>query len=300
MNILEIISTSKYFSRTPQLNESDLSSEVDDALPIDFWSKSLNMAQDYLLTKVAQSFQDYFTNSQTISYSAGTNEYDIPGNAVQIRMIERVGDYYNEDLHPILINKKNDYTSLETNPTTLRYPQFFYVFGNKVGIVDADAAGTARMFYIRKLPKIFYGTVTVPTTTTVVIPATPDIGTIDDRNDYYNGAYLRIVSCTGGAATGAGQRLKITDYVASTRTLTVDAPTIAVSATTIKAEIVCEIPEEHHKVVALLMAMYARLSDKQAIEPDLKEMFADALNNLITGLVPRQSVESDHVHSPYR
>ena len=214
---------------------------------------------------------------------------------MQVRQIERVGTYYNQDLHPILINKKNDYTSLETNPTTLRYPQFFYLWGKKFGVVDADQAGTANVLYIRRLPRIMYATLSSFTTTTLVWPSSPTLGTIDDRDDYYNGCTVRFVSAT----TGAGQRAVVTDYVASTRTMTIAAPTTALTGTVV-AEVVCEIPEEHHISVCLLMTMLAKIADEQEIPMGVKEMYQEALDNLINGVVPAQSVESDHVHSPYR
>ena len=73
MNILEIISNAKFYSRTPQLDESSLSTEVDDALTRAFWLKQLNVAQDMIQSKVMQSYQEFFANSESQAYAAGTN-----------------------------------------------------------------------------------------------------------------------------------------------------------------------------------------------------------------------------------
>jgi len=299
MNILELISNAKYYTRTPQLNESSLTTEVDDALTRDFWMKMLWNSQDFLHSKIIKLFEEYFIDSTSITFASGTNEYSLPGNCIRTRMVERVGSNYNENLHPIILDKRNDFTSLQNDPFNIRYPQFFYPINKKIGIVDAEAAGTATVFYVRRLPKLMYATLSSYNSTTLVWPASPTLGFVDDRNDYYNGCKVRIVSATGGSPAGAGQILDITDYVASTRTMTYDTPTTALGGTTLVAEVVCEIPEEHHNCVSLMMAAFAELSDKDEISPDLKEMLNTHVQGLIDGIIPIQSAESAHVNRPY-
>lgn len=296
MNTVELIQDAKWLTRTPLLNESSLDTEVDDALTIAFWMRQLNKAQNFHQNKIVQLCQEYFAGSGTISYASGTNAYSIPGASIQIRMIERVGTNYNTPMHPVVLNVKNDYISVRSYPTNTQYPQFYYIWGNNINVIDADNAGTATVFYVRRLPDILYGTVTSPTTTTIVLPATPTLGTVHDEDDYYNNCKINIISAT----TGAGQSVTVSDYVGSTRTCTLSsAPSTALTGT-IVAEIACEIPEEHHPAVSAYMACLGRIADQQAIEPDLKELHAVLFDEMISSIVPRDASEARHVHNPYR
>jgi len=83
---------------------------------------------------------------------------------------------------------------------------------------DLLTTGTIRIFYTRYLPDLAYGTVAGLSATTLTLPATAAYGTISRIDDYYNGAWVEIVSGTGSWA-----ERRITDYVGSTRVATVAA-----------------------------------------------------------------------------
>lgn len=97
-------------------------------------------------------------------------------------------------------------------------------------------------------PKILHaGTATAGTTSSITLQAGSATAMYPSTtNDYYNDLYIEIY---GG--TGAGQRAKITDYVASTRVVTATFTT-APDATSIYG-MVPQIPEEAHN----LMYLYA-------------------------------------------
>lgn len=298
MNIIELIQRAKFLAHDPQLDESALTTEVSYALPVNSWMDALHDAQTYFENTMLEKTLDYFAHQTTITYSAGTETYTLPGNMVQLRLLERVDTDHNYNLHPVSIVEKNEYHNF--SPVYQKDPIVYSFWGDRIRIGDYTSSGTLNIFYIRRLPKLFYGTVTVPTTTSIVLPASPDIGRApDDRDDYYNGAELRIVSVTGGAGTGSGQRIKINDYTGLTRTCTVDAPAVAVSGTTIKAELICEIPEQHHLAVAAFAAVLQIISDKKDVPADLRALAEKLEAAMVKTITPRNSDESRGINVPY-
>ena len=294
MNILQLINAGKRLTRTPKMDESDPATEVDDAITFDDWMEHLNAAQNYFHGKIIQAYEDFFVNEDTISYTTGTNEYNIPGQSVQIRVVERQGTNYNTNLHPITFDLDNAYTSPSNVPQEI-YPQFFYLKGRKIGIVDADEAGTANIIYIRRLPDLMYGTATSPGATSFVLPVTPTLGKTSIVNDYYNGASFYFYSAT----LGSGQSVVCSDYVGATRVATYGAPTITPTGTTVVGT-ECEIPAQWHIAVASYAAVLAKIGDDQQVSPDLKELVNDMIESAVASIIPRQSSESRHVHVPYR
>ncbi len=295
MNMIEIIQRAKYLSDTPLLDESDLSVEVDDKLTKDYWGKCINSAQDEIQSILLEAAQDYFTNTQNITITAGTQEYNLADDVIQVRAIERVNsEFGNYNLYPISINDRNTLARDVYTGYPVTGPKLAYFWGMKFGIVDYESSGTIRVLYVKRLPKLMYATLESYTSTTLTFPETPTIGTIDDRDDYYNGATIRIVSAT----TGAGQRLKVTDYDAATRTMTVEEPSVSLSGT-IVAEVVCEIPENHHEVLACWMAMDAYVTNGQEIPASLEKKYLKAEEAMLKSFIPRQSMASRHVARPY-
>lgn len=298
MNTVELIQWGKKLIKDPLLTETDLTVEPNNSLPRQFWIDALDNAVKYFENLMLQQTQDYFVGQETITYVAGTETYTIAGNSVQLRLLERVGVDRNYNLHPITILDKNRYLN-KNDVYGYKFsdndPIVYSFWGNRIRIADSTQAGTMNHFFVRRLPKIMLGTITSPTTTTIVLPAAPTLGRApDDRNDYYNGATLRIISAT----TGAGQRIEINDYVGLTRVCTVTAPTTALTGTII-AELVCEIPENHHPAVATQMAVLAKIADQQEVPADLTALANKLETDLIQASVPRGSDESRSINAPY-
>lgn len=298
MNTVELIQWAKKLIKDPLLTETDLTVEPNSSLPRQTWMDALDNSQIYFENLMLQQAQDYFAGEDTITYTAGTETYSIPGSMIQLRLLERVGTDRNYNLHPITIVEKNRYLN-KNDVYGYKYsesePVVYGFWGNRLRIADTTQSGTMNIFYVRRLPKIMLGTVTSPTTTTIVLPAAPTLGRApDDRDDYYNGATLRIISAT----TGAGQRILISDYVGSTRTCTVAAPTTALTGT-IVAEIVCDIPENLHEAISARMAVLAKIADQQEVPADLTNLAEKTETMLIEACVPRHSDESRGINVPY-
>lgn len=136
------------------------------------------------------------------------------------------------------------------------------------------SSGTLRVWYTRRPVPLNYGTLGTCASTTVVLPASPTGGFLRLENDYYNG--MRIYS--------EGQVRTISDYVASTRTVTVSSAWSTTPTTdTSTYSILSPLPERLHPLVPQVAARLIRIAqddDDTAIRIFVKE----ALDNILARL----------------
>jgi len=300
MNNLQIIQWAKRLANDPQLDESSLSTEVNPALPIAFWADTENKAQLYFENQILQAAQDFFIGQDTITYTAGTDKYTVPSHMMQLRLLERVETSKKYRLHPVSLVDKNKY--LDSNypynsvyPYGNNDPRVYYFFGDRIAIADDDESGTMNIFYVRRLPDLHYGTATAAASTTITFDTSPDLGNLISVDDYYNQAFVEIVS----ASTGVGEIRRITDYVASTRVATITPAWTSTPTGTIVYNVMCEIPKEHHEAVAARMAIIAKISDQLEVPANLQLYAQELENNMIEALIPRHTDESRHINNPY-
>lgn len=197
----------------------------------------------------------------TVTTTVGTREYDLRTSTNSFSDIIDVAEdgvffYVNGTTYlPLIFKTKADlnreYSNWQGQANSI--PQYYYY--NKatktIGLhPKPNSSNVGAYLFINGYhkPKVLTaGTASSGSTTTLVMPvgsATVSYPSVTD--DYYNGLYLCIYS-----NTGAGQQLKITDYVASTRTLTFATAT-APDSTSIFG-FVPEVPEEFQH----LMPLYA-------------------------------------------
>jgi hypothetical protein len=197
----------------------------------------------------------------TVTVSDGVREYDLRTSTNSFSDIIDIAEdgvyfYVNGSTYlPLKYKTKADLNKEYPNwqGQSSGIPQFYYY--NKatktIGIhpkPNASNAGAYLFINGYHKPKIMTaGTASSGSTTTLVMPAgSSTVPYPSVTNDYYNGLYVEIYS-----GTGSGQNLLITDYVASTRTLTFATAT-APDSTSIFG--FCpEIPEE----AQYLMPLYA-------------------------------------------
>ena len=275
MNMLELINTAKYFADSKQLSTSVPGTETDTTLDSAFWATMINLSQQYHFTLIKNKMQDYFATKTTISFVSGTQEYDLPGDSVQIRYLEKTDSDPDEVISPISIDSRLRFTDSEDSTDsddTLEH--FAYLWGRVIGIVPnmATATGGVNVLYIRRLPDLSYGIVSsTPTTVQVRLAVTPIFGKSSNEDDHYNGSRIRV----------AGKISEITDYTGSNRACTV-AFTVAPAAST-TYDIMCDIPEEHHACISLYAAILANVSDhERAVE--LAALHTDWKNRMLEGL----------------
>jgi hypothetical protein len=210
--------------------------------------RQINHAKDFYVNIINTINPTINGRSGTITYVAGTELYDLPGDLDSIKRVELVST--KEKVELIDIDQKEinraDNDVLDTRPS-------YYIWGSQIGLVNVT--GNVTIYYVRRVPDLHYGTaVTGGTTTTLIFDATPNGSssgdyTVKKIDDYYIGAYIDMYS-----GTGSPQIVKITDYVGSTRVATFATAT-AHDTTTLYA-LQYDLPNEVDQCVILQAAIY--------------------------------------------
>jgi len=292
MNTLKMIQKAKFYAKSPLLDETSLTTEPDSAITTAEWAGLLNDSQLYHMNVVISAAEEYFGSIETISFVAGTQEYALPGNTIQVRLIERTDDS-NRVIYPININDRLMYEPVDSSYDTLLRPDYSYIWKNVVGFSPTpgvSASNNINILYIRRLPDLSYGTASAAASTSITLASTPSIGLTSNENDYYNGATVKIISAT----TGAGQSRVITDYVGSTRVATVATWDVTPTGT-IVYDIVCDIPEQYHPAIPMYAAILAITSDDDNIS-QIKTLHNELVDQMVNGLVPRQTQDARYVN----
>jgi len=295
MTLLQFVQRGKTIADSPRLDETALGTETDRAMTTAMWVDWINDAKNFAQNKIIELFEDFLVETTDITITSGTETYTLPANTLKIRLIEREGVASTEtdrELFPISMTDKFRYSNANGYFSYLNSSEFYYIWGNTIGIKpEPNTAGTRKIWYIKKLPDLSYGTAAAAASTTITLAATPSLGTTSNVDDYYNGSSVYIVS----ASTGAGQTVKITDYVGSTRVATVE--TFGTTPTgTIVYDIVCEIPESHHKFLVLDAALNACLRDDEAGRYEKIEKEREKhLDNMTKALTQRQIQKAEYV-----
>lgn len=280
MNTLEMLQTAKRHAKSPLLDESALTTETDSAITISTWMRWINDSQLYHANLVIAAAEEYFGTLTTLSFVAGTQEYEIPGNTIQLRLLERT-DSYSRVILPININDRLNYEPFDGDTDPSYTADHNYLWNNMLGFAPtptASATNNVNVLYIRRLPDLSYGTASSAASTSLTLAATPSLGLTSNEDDYYNGATVKIVSATAGA----GQTRKITDYVGSTRVATVAAWTITPTGT-IVYNVECDIPSEFHPAIPIYAAILAKVSDDDSIA-QLKALHNEWIVQMVNGL----------------
>lgn len=226
-----------------------------------FWTdlevyKELNDAQNHIVTK-----SRCLKKQVIVTTSNGTQEYDLrttTNSFSDIIDISQDGVTYkiNGTTFVPLIYKTKKQLNLKFpgwQGVSSSVPQYYYY--NKatktIGLYPKPNSTNAGAYlYIEGYhkPKILHaGTAGAGSTSSITLPAGSSTAPYPNpADDYYNGLYVEIYQ-----NTGAGQKVKITDYVGSTRVCTATFTT-APDSTSLYG--MCpEIPEEAH----WLMPIYA-------------------------------------------
>ena len=138
-----------------------------------------------------------------------------------------------------------------------------YMMDGVIEINDATVVSTVYLWYQRKVWDLIAGTADTASTTNAIVIAVADGPRYTD--DYYIGAMLEVV---GG--TGIGTAAAITDYVGSTRVLTVAG---SFGTDTIYGT-VPQVPEEGHDLIVLGATMQAMAKPSSDVEGEIFKYYA--------------------------
>ena len=280
MNTLEMLQTAKRHAKSPLLDETALTTEVDSAIPISTWMRFIQDSQLFHMNLVISAAEEYFGTLTQLSFVAGTQEYAIPGNTIQLRLLERT-DTTSRVILPININERLNYEPLNGDVNSYSTSNYNYLWNNMIGFAPTPTqslTNNINVLYIRRLPDLSYGTAPTVDATSLTLASTPSLGNTSNEDDYYNGATVRIIS----ADAGAGQTRKITDYVGSTRVATVDTWDVTPTGVFVY-DVVCDIPMEFHPAIPMYAAILAKTSDDDSISK-IKVLHNELVVQMVNGL----------------
>lgn len=214
-----------------------------------------------VVRKIASLESTFFMRTTTIDFVADQGLYDLPRNA-------RLGARWD---HALKYNASGEiqafvYDGLVRDrvfddlvKVSARNPVFrLSLQGQQARITPepSDAlAGAVEIAYVPVFGDPHEGPVSSATSTTLVFPTTPTfyrVGSPSVFDDEYIGMQIAIT-----AGLGVGQIREITDYVGSTRQVTIGAAWTTTPDTTSTYAVICPVPDDFHDVVVLDAALTA-------------------------------------------
>jgi len=225
----------------------------------------LNRAQDWLARLIMTIDNQMFRATHTFSLVAGQELYKLPPRCGSVAFVEYTNGGVTEKMQKAVEMHRSTYDDFGV----LSY----YLRGRYIGILpvaDSSLANAVTVHYQERLPVMHSGEMQSATTLDT---------TASQENDYYNGSEIVL---TGGAGVD-GDRAMISDYVGSTRTITLDSSGWAQGSTpdtTSDYEIVCKIPEEYHELIILRATVNALAKDEdQAVR--FRTLYKDSVEGLL-------------------
>jgi len=153
-----------------------------------------------------------------------------------------------------------------------------YLIEGKVEVNLDTFSDTCYLWYLRRVADPICGTAAAGAATSITIPSSMSPSKVDD---YYNGVSIEVAS-----GTGADTRVLVSDYVGSTRVLTLASGTF--DTTTIFGS-VSELPVEADDYIILLAASLCMVKPASSVAQEYygfihnelkeaKKMFQEAIN----------------------
>lgn len=201
-------------------------------------------------------------------------EYELPEYVMSIRRLESldgIGTTTPIEMRPTNVDNKDSYRL----PLRSTIPGWFRSGFGRAGKIsfmgDVTSFAGTRLWFVRRYPPLHYGTAASGSTTTIVFASSPT-GRVVKRDDLYVGMDIEFSS-----GTNTDQIRRITDYVGTTNTATLDeALPQAVSGTSTYSLVVpLEIEHLEYFVEETTRRMLVRLANTEqlaAMEPQYREL----------------------------
>lgn len=228
----------------------------------------MDAENQHLSAIVREKNEDFFGFREIFPVVAGQNEYWMPRTLAQLRWVEMITSGVSGSAPDFAVDERNRvfqqieradsirdlFFSPSVRPFRRQYSEEKYLlYDNKIIFSPGTSlAGHIRLWFIRTLPKLHYGTAAAGTSTTVTLAATPTKGVLQNEHDIYTGAFLGIYS-----GQGAGQVRRIQNYDASTRVATMDESFLVTPNNSSVYSIISPIPEQMQELIPLGAAIRA-------------------------------------------
>ena len=171
----------------------------------------INQAWEIIAGGILNLRKDFFSTYYDLTLT-GALEYDLPIGVNRIFAVEDITGGATNPIDTDPLNYEQRFLSLLSYKTYFQY----YVRTGTFGVPSKSSSGIIRIWYPNRPKKLFYGTITAVTNTTVTFNngATTGGGMIVPENDYYNGMFL---------INDDGQFREVTDFVGSTKVFTINS-----------------------------------------------------------------------------
>jgi hypothetical protein len=271
-----------------------------------FWSdleiyNKLNQAQLHIATKAK-----CLKKEVTITTIASTQEYDLKDNSFSdiLDIAEDGVSFKSNGTSYIRLTPKSKKQLARENPgwqgVAAGVPQYYYwdKTSKIIGLYPKPNSSNAGAYLFVSgyyKPKVLIaGTASSGSTTTLVMPAgTSTLQYPSATDDYYNGLWLEIYS-----GTGAGQKVEITDYTASSRTLAASFTTAPDSSSIFG--IIPEIDSSAHYLMPLfaLWKLWPKGGSRTMLGANYKNEYYQGLSEFIGEFV--DDADEDLIRESYR
>ena len=190
----------------------------------------------------------------------------------------------------ITINDKDMFYSAQT--------QHVYFEGDKLVITNVRSIGEdIILYFVRPWSDLQSGITPAiaPASNQLRLADTPTIGNTRREDDYYIGAYVRMTGVVGNVA---GQERRIIDYVAYPNPIiTVDRDWDVNPALSDTYSLIPEFPENHHALLAYMMAMIAMIRRGNTGQYKLlKEEYTEKKDDFLSFIKVRQDQQTRPVN----
>lgn len=231
------------------------------------WRKmyALNQSYSNVVNRVIQAFENWFDSYTTLTPGTvrdNATPYSFPSMPKVLKILS-ITDSDGRPLEPIHVQQR-EYSSLDTQA---RGAQVGYWLGHdKLWVNSASYDDTLSFYYIRRPIHLLCGTASAGSSTTMTLGAgSSSVQKPDPQDDYYNDMYFYIHT-----GTRAGERVQATDYVGSTRVLTITYSGAPSTDSEYCTE--SELPDGHNEIIPVGAAIRA-LSMSTGITTKLEEMW---------------------------
>lgn len=212
---------------------------------------AINSAYDQICNRVIEAHENWFYKTATLTPSTAAWEatpFDLPSAPATVSKILLLTTTDGVQIDPIhLANREISYPDVAN-----RWLKTGYWLGHDKLYVNADAwTDNLRLYYIRKPARMQYGTAEAGAATTMTLDLDTKPSIVDD---YYNNVTFAVRE-----GTAKHEEATATDYVGSTRVLTIDF-TSTPSTDSVYGS-VSELPDGHNEIVAFGAAIRAIMFD---------------------------------------
>lgn len=227
----------------------------------------VNMEHRHLFSVIRGLWEDWFGGTHIFSLTAGTYEYWLPMNCVNIRLVELIktasisGSSPNYSVNEELAEPIKIEEVLITNRTSEKfystqngfiYKNGYWLYDDKLHFEPNDIVGSnyyCRLFFTPQAPDLHKALATGGAASTITLGTnglTTTWGDVKIIDNYYKNMRIEIIS-----GTGAGQLRRITQYAGDTKIATVDTAWTTTPDATSVYSIVSPIQEDYQEMLAL-------------------------------------------------